>query len=68
MLKKIAIAVVAVIVVGAGVICAMAATKPDVFRVERSATINAPAEKIYPFINNFHEGNNGLHTKSSILI
>jgi hypothetical protein len=28
--------------------------QPDRFRVERSATINAPAERIFPLINDFH--------------
>ena len=32
-----------------------AATKPDSFRVERSTTIKAPPEKIFPFINDFHQ-------------
>ena len=32
-----------------------AATKPDAFRVERSTTIKAPPEKIFPFINDFHQ-------------
>jgi len=32
-----------------------ASTKPDQFRVERSITIKAPAEKIFPHINNFHQ-------------
>lgn len=31
-----------------------AATKPDTFRVERSISIKAPAEKIFPLINDFH--------------
>ena len=30
-----------------------AATKPDAFRIERSVTVNAPAEKIYPMIEDF---------------
>jgi hypothetical protein len=30
-----------------------AATQPDTFRIQRSASINAPAEKIFPFINDF---------------
>ena len=29
----------------------MASMKPDMFRVERSAVINAPPEKIFPYIN-----------------
>ena len=32
-----------------------AATKPDTFRVERSAHIEAPAEKIFPLIADFHQ-------------
>ena len=32
-----------------------AATKPDTFRVERSAHIEAPAEKIFPIIADFHQ-------------
>jgi len=31
-----------------------AATKPDTFRVTRSATIKAPPDKIYPLIADFH--------------
>lgn len=30
------------------------ATKPDTFRVERSISIKAPAEKIFPLIDDFH--------------
>jgi uncharacterized protein YndB with AHSA1/START domain len=30
-----------------------AATRPDTFRVERSTTIKAPADKIFPLINDF---------------
>lgn len=32
-----------------------AATKPDTFRIERSAHIEAPAEKIFPLIADFHQ-------------
>ena len=31
-----------------------AASKPDSFRVQRSATIKAPPEKIFPLINDLH--------------
>src|SRR5580704_12500697 len=31
-----------------------AATRPDLIRIERSTTINAPPEKIFPFIDDFH--------------
>ena len=50
MLKKIAIAVVVVV---AGFL-AYAATRPDTFRVERTANIKAPPEKIFPLINDLH--------------
>jgi len=44
-------------VVGIGIIGVLvfAATKPDVFVVQRSASIKAPADKIFPFINDFHQ-------------
>lgn len=50
MLKTIALVVVVLIVA----LLIYAATKPDTFRVQRSASINAPPEKIFPFINDFH--------------
>ena len=31
-----------------------AATKPDTFRVQRSASINAPPEKIFALIEDYH--------------
>jgi len=50
MLKIIALVVVALI---AGVLI-YAATRPDDFRVQRSAAIKAPPEKIYALINDLH--------------
>jgi hypothetical protein len=49
MLKIIAIVVVVII---AGVLI-LAATKPDTFRVQRSASIKAPPDRIFAFINDF---------------
>lgn len=46
------IAIVAVVLIVA--ILVIAAIKPDTFRVQRSASINAPPEKIFPLINDFH--------------
>ncbi len=43
-------AIIAIFVLQA-IILLLAWRKPDTFRVERSITINAPAEKVYPFIN-----------------
>src|SRR6478672_946381 len=50
MLKIILIAVVVLI---AGVLV-YAATRPDSFQVQRSATVNAPPEKIAPLLSDFH--------------
>lgn len=36
-----------------GVVLAFAAMKPDHFRIQRSATLKAPPEKIFPLINDF---------------
>ena len=45
------LAVVAAIALAA--ILALAAFKPDEFRVQRSTTINAPAAKVFPLIDDF---------------
>jgi carbon monoxide dehydrogenase subunit G len=50
MLKTLAIIVVVVLVVIAGALI-YASTKPDSFRVQRSASVKAPPEKIFPLIN-----------------
>ena len=50
MLKKIAL----VIAVAIAALLIFAATRPDTFRVERTARIEAPAEKIFPLIDDFH--------------
>jgi carbon monoxide dehydrogenase subunit G len=50
MLKVLGIIAAVVVVVVAGVLI-YAATKPDSFRVQRSASIKAPPEKIFPLIN-----------------
>jgi uncharacterized protein YndB with AHSA1/START domain len=36
---------------------AYAATRPDTFRVERSTTIRAPSERLFPLINDLHQFN-----------
>lgn len=51
MLKKILIGV-AVVLVG---LVAFIASRPSSFRVERSATIAAPAEVVFAMINDFHQ-------------
>lgn len=49
MIKTVAIVVVVLI----GAVLAFAATRPDVFRVQRATSIKAPPEKIFPLINEF---------------
>src|SRR6188768_151883 len=51
MLKKIAYSVVAVV----GALLLYAATKPDTFHVQRSINIQAPPEKIFAVLNDFHQ-------------
>jgi uncharacterized protein YndB with AHSA1/START domain len=51
MLKKFALAVLAVVIV----ILGMAAIKPDAYTVTRVVTIKAPPEKIAPLITDFHQ-------------
>lgn len=43
-----------VIVVAVLALLAVAASRPDHFRIERSATIHASPERIFPFINELH--------------
>ena len=50
MIKIIAIVVVVLIAAVLG----FAATRPDIFRVQRAASIKAPPEKIFALINDFH--------------
>jgi uncharacterized protein YndB with AHSA1/START domain len=49
---KIIIIIIAVLIAA---ILIYAATRPDTFRVERSLSIKAPPEKIFPHINDFHQ-------------
>jgi hypothetical protein len=48
------IIVTALIVVVAAIFI-MAATRPDTFRVERSIRVSAPPEKIFHYVNDFHQ-------------
>lgn len=52
MIKFVGIAA-AVLIVAVGAVLILAATKSDTFRVRRAASINAPPEKIFAFINDF---------------
>ena len=52
-MRKVIGSILALLLVVVAVILVMAAMKPDTFRVERTASIKAPPEKIFPLINNF---------------
>jgi hypothetical protein len=53
MLEVIAIVAV-VLAIAIAVVLILAATKPDSFSVTRAIDITAPAERIFPLINDFH--------------
>jgi hypothetical protein len=53
MFKIIAIVAVVAIVLLVGLL-AYAASKPDIFRVQRATSIKAPPEEIFPHINDLH--------------
>ena len=50
-MRKILTIVGAVVLATIAVILVYAWTRPDAFRVERSTAMNAPAEKIFPYID-----------------
>jgi hypothetical protein len=52
---KILLIVLTVIAVGIAGILAFAATKPDIFTVQRTTTIKAPPDRVFPFINDFRQ-------------
>lgn len=54
MLKKISFGLAGIIAAVVIVVLILAAMKPDEFRVERSAKINASTDKIFPLINDLH--------------
>jgi uncharacterized protein YndB with AHSA1/START domain len=37
------------------IVLILASAKPDTFRIQRAAVMNAPAEKIFPLIADFHQ-------------
>jgi Polyketide cyclase / dehydrase and lipid transport len=50
------IAIIAVVLaIAIAIILILAATKPDTFRVRRATMVKAPAESIFPLINDFHQ-------------
>ena len=40
------------LIVIVAIVLALAALKPDEFRISRSVAVKAPPEKVFPFVNN----------------
>ena len=53
MIKTVALVIIIALVVAVGGVLAYAATKPDTFRIQRTASIKAPPDKIFPLLNDF---------------
>jgi uncharacterized protein YndB with AHSA1/START domain len=50
------IAIIAVLLaIAIAIVLILAATKPDTFSIQRTAAVKAPAERIFPLVNNFHQ-------------
>jgi hypothetical protein len=47
--------IIAIIIVAVAAILLYAAMKPDRFEFRRATVINAPAERIFPLIADFHQ-------------
>jgi hypothetical protein len=52
---EVIVIIAVVIALAIAAILIFAATKPDTFSVQRSATMNAPAEKIFAILNDFQQ-------------
>ena len=50
------IAIIAVVpAIAIAIVLILAATKPNTLRVQRAISIKAPADRIFPLINDFHQ-------------
>ena len=47
-------AIIVLIIVVVGVFLAFVSSRPNIFRIERSLSVKAPAEKAFALINDFH--------------
>lgn len=54
-LRNIVLGCLVVMLLGVGLLLAVAATRPDTFRLERSIAISAAPERIFPLINDFRQ-------------
>ena len=59
------IAIIAVVLaIAIAAVLILAATKPSTLRVQRAVSIKAPAERIFPLINDFHQWKAGRPTRT----
>src|SRR6476659_8580882 len=52
---EVLVIIAVVLAIAIAVVLILAATKPDTLRVQRAITVSAPAENIFPLINDFHQ-------------
>jgi hypothetical protein len=50
--------IVAIVAIAVAIVVILASAKPDTFSVQRMAVVRAPAESIFPLINNFQQWTN----------
>jgi hypothetical protein len=53
MVKAALLSLLGIVAIGIAIVLVLAARRPDTFQVTRTATINAPPERIYPLIVDF---------------
>ncbi|MEO8318661.1 MAG: SRPBCC family protein [Bradyrhizobium sp.] len=54
-MSEVIVIIAVILAIAIAVVLILAATKPNTFSVRREATVKAPAEKIFPLINDFHQ-------------
>jgi uncharacterized protein YndB with AHSA1/START domain len=52
---EVIVIIAVVLAVPIAAVLILAATKPDTLRVQRAITVKAPAERIFPLVNDFHQ-------------
>jgi carbon monoxide dehydrogenase subunit G len=57
MIKKILLGIVVLVIVLVAVFLVMVMLQPSTYQIERSATINAPAQTVFAQVNDFHKWN-----------
>ena len=55
MIKKLILGILALVVVSVVILCVVVAVQPEDLKVTRSATFNAPPERVFEQVNDFHK-------------